>query len=84
MKRASQEDIDRRYLSKVRELEKEHQPFDHRVLASAMGWKSVASSWFAQERLIEKGLLKRDKRLAFDVCPVVTPAGQREIKKKAA
>lgn len=83
MKRLSQEAAEKKYLKKMRELEREAKPFHHRLMCDFMGWRSVAASWFMQERLIEKGMLVKGERLAYQSCPVVTSAGQRVIKRAA-
>lgn len=78
------DETEEKYVHEVVRLEKQKLPFTHQEMCRVMGWRSVASSWNMQEKLIKLGVLKQSQRLAFVTGPVVTPLGKKHIGNRKA
>lgn len=69
----------RRYLEQMRRLQADGRQFSHRSMCNELGFKSVASSWNAMQRLLELGFIVMKDRAVTRPQPTLTPYGLTEL-----
>lgn len=71
------------FLRMLRKFQKDRKDFGYREICTAMGWRSVNSSWKMVEELVAAGLVRRGLMLARIEAPVLTDAGLRQLRRAA-